>query len=107
MRKVVFMIDGWFMRKRIYSLNAFHYDGPAIRKYCKRHLKGDDRIYRIFYYDTEPLNRKAHNPVSKRSIDFSKTNVAVHQSELLESIKRTPTLLFGSGGQCGGKGNGI
>ena len=84
------MIDGWFMRKRIYSLNAFHYDGPAIRKYCKRHLKGDDRIYRIFYYDTEPLNQKAHNPVSKRSIDFGRTNVAVHQSELLESIKRTP-----------------
>lgn len=84
------MIDGWFMRKKIYSLKTFHYDGPSIRKYCKRHLKGDDRIYRIFYYDTEPLIQKGHNPVSKKSIDFGKTDVALSQSQLLESIKRTP-----------------
>lgn len=58
MRKVVFMIDGWFMRKRIYSLKAFHYDGPSIREYCKRHLRDGDCIYRIFYYDTMPLNKK-------------------------------------------------
>jgi hypothetical protein len=43
-RKVVFMIDGWFMRKRIYNLKTFFYDGPAIRKYCKSHLRSDDYL---------------------------------------------------------------
>ena len=90
MRKVVFMIDGWFMRKRIYSLKTFHYDGSEIRKYCKSHLRQDDYMYRIFYYDTEPLNKKGHNPITKKLIDFKNTPTAKAQEALLESIKKTP-----------------
>lgn len=90
MRKVVFVIDGWFMRKRIYSLKTFYYNGPEIRKYCQKHLKPSDCIYRIFYYDTEPLDKKGHNPVTKKFIDFSKTSVAIGQHELLDSIRNTP-----------------
>ncbi len=90
--KVVFMIDGWFMRKRIQKLKTFTYDGPNIRKYCGKHLKerDGDTLYRIFYYDTAPLEKKGHNPISKKAVDFSKTWVAVTQTELLESIKKTP-----------------
>ena len=83
MRKVVFMIDGWFMRKTIYSSKAFFYSGPEIRKYCLSHLRRDDYLYRIFYYDTEPLNKKGHHPVTKESIDFGKTRVAQTQMKLL------------------------
>jgi uncharacterized LabA/DUF88 family protein len=90
MSKVVFIIDGWFMRKRIYSLKSFLYDGANIRKYCCRHLKPEDQLYRIFYYDTEPLDKKGHNPITKKPIDFKKTHVAEAQYKLLESIKRTP-----------------
>jgi uncharacterized LabA/DUF88 family protein len=90
MSKVVFMIDGWFMRKRIYSLKTFHYDGPNIRKYCCSHLRKEDQIYRIFYYDTEPLDKKGHNPITKKPVDFKKTPVAEAQYKLLDSIKRTP-----------------
>ena len=32
-----------------------------------------DEIYRILVYDCSPLRKKAHNPVTKRSIDFSNT----------------------------------
>ena len=90
MRKVVFIIDGWFMRKTIYRLKSFYYDGQNIRNYCKKHLRDSDQIYRIFYYDTEPFGQKGHNPISKKSIDFSKTTVAEHQTALLVSIKKTP-----------------
>ena len=90
MRKVVFMIDGWFMRKRIYELKAFHYDGQSIRKYCKDHLRENDYLYRIFYYDTEPFEKTGHNPITKKMINFSETTVAKAQGKLLESIKHTP-----------------
>ncbi len=90
MRKVVFMIDGWFMRKTIYSSKAFFYNGPEIRKYCCSHLRQDDYLYRIFYYDTQPLDKKGHYPITKKSIDFSQTSVAQAQKELFDSIKRTP-----------------
>lgn len=89
-RKVVFAIDGWFMRKRIYQLKAFYYTGPKIREYCLKHLEADDYLYRIFYYDTEPLEKKGHNPLTKKHIDFGMTKVANEQRVLLESIKKTP-----------------
>jgi len=84
------MIDGWFMRKRIYKLKTFYYSGPEIRKYCLKHLRENDYLYRIFYYDTAPLEKKGHNPISKKAIDFSQTAVAKAQSKLFESIKTTP-----------------
>jgi len=84
------MIDGWFMRKRIYRLKTFRYCGPEIRKYCRRHLREGDYLYRIFYYDTMPLDKKGHNPITKKSIDFSQTKIATQQIDLLETIKRTP-----------------
>lgn len=90
MRKVVFMIDGWFMRKQIYKFKAFYYKGEEIRKYCLKHLKKDDYLYRIFYYDTEPLDKKGHKPITKSAIDFSTTPIAKAQRVLLESIKHTP-----------------
>jgi len=59
------MIDGWFMRKRVYQLKTFYYDGPNIRAYCLKFLRDTDSLYRIFYYDTEPLTLKGHNPITK------------------------------------------
>jgi len=84
------MIDGWFMRKRIYNLKTFYYNGDEIRKYCLRHLKKDDNLYRIFYYDTGPLNKKGHHPITKELIDFKGTATAKGQIALLESIRSTP-----------------
>ena len=45
MSKVVFMIDGWFMRKRVYQLKTFFYNGLNIRI-------ANSQKY-LFYY---PLN---------------------------------------------------
>jgi uncharacterized LabA/DUF88 family protein len=91
-RKVVFFIDGWFMRKRVYNLKSFYYSGENIRNYCKKHLRPDDYLYRIFYYDTEPLEKKGHNPITKKGVDFGKTPVALEQKALFDSIKRTPNM---------------
>lgn len=90
MNKVAFVIDGWFMRKRIYNLKTFYYTGAEIRKYCCRHLRGTDTLYRIFYYDTGPLNKKGHNPITNKLVDFHNNNIAKAQIKLLESIKQTP-----------------
>jgi len=90
MSKVVFMIDGWFMRKRVYQLKTFFYNGPNIRNYCTHFLSESDALYRIFYYDTEPLIEKGHNPITNKFIDFGKTHVALQQKELFSSLRRTP-----------------
>ena len=84
------MIDGWFMKKRINNLKPFSYDGKNIRDYCKKHLRKDDIIYRIYYYDTEPYTQTGNYPVSNNHVRFSTTPVAKTQNELLASIKSTP-----------------
>lgn len=89
-KKVAFFIDGWFMRKTIFQTKAFFYVGSEIRNYCLKHLRDNQEIYRIFYYDSEPLDKKGQNPISKSFIDFSDTNVYKKQHELFESIRITP-----------------
>jgi uncharacterized LabA/DUF88 family protein len=97
MNRVAVFIDGWFMRKRIMSLRTFDYTAENIRKYCWLHLhdiskNGAIRLIRIFYYDTEPLQNLGHNPISKKTINFAKTDVAKSQSDLLDSIRITPSM---------------
>jgi len=43
-----------------------------------RQRGGDDRreLYRIFVYDCPPLLKRAHHPITRRSIDFATTATA-------------------------------
>jgi len=47
-----------------------------------------DLLHRIFIYDCRPLEKKAHNPVSGRSIDFSKTPTFRFRTDLLSLLIR-------------------
>lgn len=89
-RKVVFIIDGYFMNKRLQRFRTFQFNGPGIREYCLQHLRPEDELYRIFFYDSPPLELKGHNPLTGQLVDFGSTPVALAQRELLDSIRRTP-----------------
>lgn len=52
-----------------------------------RHLRDNDVLYRIFYYDCEPLSKKMHNPVTKKCIDYSKSDQYKFRHELLDALK--------------------
>jgi len=79
------------MNKRWRNRNSqIPFTGKSIREYCIKHLKGDDSIYRIFFYDTAPLNKRGHNPLSGKAINFAATDTAQAQIELLDSLRRTP-----------------
>ena len=90
MRRAVFIIDGYFMWKRISFLKAFYYDGNNIRKYCLKHLDKEDFLYRIFYYDTHPLEAKGHNPISNKLINFKTSPATQARIRLYESLRKTP-----------------
>jgi uncharacterized LabA/DUF88 family protein len=61
---------------------------------CLRHLIDKyeaSRFYRVFFYDCPPLNKKVHNPISRKAIDFAKTpefdfRVKLHK-ELIKTRK--------------------
>ena len=45
-------------------------------------------LYRGFYYDAPPYEGKAHTPIDKRPIDYSKTNQAIFRRELFGILRR-------------------
>ncbi|MGN4070539.1 NYN domain-containing protein [Burkholderia gladioli] len=44
-------------------------------------------LYRIFFYDCPPLDKKMHNPVSKAAIDFGKSAEAKFRLELHDHLR--------------------
>jgi uncharacterized LabA/DUF88 family protein len=59
---------------------------------CLEHLRKLGRskqcLYRIFYYDCPPLGKKVHNPISGKSIDFSKTTASDWRLEFFTELRK-------------------
>jgi uncharacterized LabA/DUF88 family protein len=45
-------------------------------------------LYRIFYYDCLPYDKKQHNPVTGKSIDFAKTDQYKFQIAFFEELRK-------------------
>ncbi len=59
---------------------------------CLKHLSQAKNeqydLYRIFYYDCLPYGKKQHNPLTGKSVDFSKTPQYKFQIEFFEELKK-------------------
>jgi len=66
--------------------------------------QGRDELYRIFFYDCEPFMKKAHNPISKKSVDFSKTPQATFRLAFYKELKKLRKLALRLGALQDGKG---
>lgn len=92
------LVDGGFFIKRYRSVSSpsNHYDpkvvAKSIHQWSLKHLEDKDtgrrELYRIFFYDCPPLTKKAHNPVSKKPVDFSKTEEAAFRLELHSQLRK-------------------
>jgi len=96
-KRVAILVDGGFFLKRYRSINKVKNLDPVrtandLWEMCLKHLtqaKGElFDLYRIFYYDCLPYDKKQHNPVTGKSIDFSKTDQYKFQVEFLEELKK-------------------
>lgn len=93
MIKTAIMIDGAFYRKR-----AFYFWGEKspkeradeLAQYCHKHITGEKagaELYRIFYYDCPPSNKRVYHPLSKAQIDLSKTSEFKWAQEFFQELK--------------------
>lgn len=98
--RTAILVDGGFYRRRSQIKIG---EKPAAERaseldnYCRRHLsermgKGkptrDHELYRIFYYDCPPMDKKMHHPFTKQQIDFSKSDLNAWMIEFLNELKR-------------------
>jgi uncharacterized LabA/DUF88 family protein len=102
-REIAILIDGGFLTKRLQRLVG----SPKkltprkvcgiIRSICREHVRkltGDadtnwhKHVYRIFYYDAPPFTGQAHHPLSRKQINYAKSDLALFQNELFADLKR-------------------
>lgn len=92
--KIAVLIDGGFYVKRfnaIFNKNRTMTGKDVADKLytmAHRHVGNENILYRIFYYDCHPFGKKMHNPISHKSIDFSKTPEYKFRLDLIEELKR-------------------
>lgn len=48
----------------------------------------DEQLYRILFYDCPPFPKRVHNPITKRSIDFSKSDIAIFRNRFFNELKK-------------------
>lgn len=53
-----------------------------------RHVGKENTLYRIFYYDCHPFDKKMQNPITHRTVDFKKSDEYAFRSSLIEALKR-------------------
>ncbi len=87
------MVDGGFYRRR-----AQHHWGDKTAKgradelfeYCMRllHDKHENReLYRIFYYDCPPMDKKIYHPFLKKQVDFGRSDLYAWTLEFFNELK--------------------
>lgn len=92
--KVAVLIDGGFFVKRFNCVfnRSRTMTGEEVAKclytMAHRHVGKDNILYRIFYYDCHPFDKKMHNPVNNRVLDFKNTPEYKFRTELMEALKK-------------------
>lgn len=102
-QQIAILIDGGFFLKRLSKLVAANQCNTpeniarCVRKLCFTHvmrLKGgsgklwQQHLYRVFFYDAQPYDGKAHHPVDNKLIDFGKSDVALNRHQLFEQLRK-------------------
>ncbi len=89
---VAVLIDGGFFLKRYFKLfpKSQHTPDKVAKNVWDMAVKhvDSDNLYRIFFYDCEPITKKVHLPISKKSLDFSKSEQAIFRKQFFEERKK-------------------
>lgn len=91
--KIAILIDGGFFLKRFNALynkeKALSPEEIAdILHALALRLTGNNTLYRIFYYDCEPLNKKFHNPITHKAVDFGKSDEYTFRRAFFDALRR-------------------
>lgn len=93
--KTAILVDGGFYKKRaevIYGKQTPEKMAENLISHCHKHLdhKGDkSSLYRIFYYDCPPLDKKVVHPFTKKTIDFSTKQSSIDARNFLDILRTT------------------
>jgi len=90
--RTAILVDGAFFMKRYRNLYPPPYDNAKkvaenFYTMVQAHVRGK-YLYRILYYDCYPFSKKILNNVSKKNIDFSKTNTSIFKINFFNELRK-------------------
>ncbi|OJZ97304.1 NYN domain-containing protein [Helicobacter pylori] len=104
-KKVAILVDGDFFIRRYKShlkkrsVDKYEDLNPerlarAIHTHCLKHInkENDEELYRIFFYDCKPLDKKVHYPHTQRALDLSKSSTYKERTALHKHLISKPCL---------------
>lgn len=98
-RATAILIDGGYFIKRYRVLYpSYSEQTPArvaklLHEWCRNHLqqKNEEKsreLFRIYYYDCPPIEKKIQNPISKELIDFAESKEYHFRKELHQELRK-------------------
>lgn len=93
MIKTAILVDGAFYRKRAYYFwgdKSPSERAAELSNYCKRHIKEEKdgaELYRVFYYDCPPSNKKVFHPLTQQTVDLGKTDLYKWTLDFFSELK--------------------
>lgn len=90
--KVAILVDGEFFLRRFRKISQEseltpEYTARALRTMCRKHARKVRReIYRVFFYDCVPFDKKLFNPISRKTIDYKRSEVYQFRTQLHQQI---------------------
>jgi uncharacterized LabA/DUF88 family protein len=88
------LVDGGFFHKRYQRIFKGAHDhtpeqvADNLQKMVEQYLGADFRLYRMYYYDCEPLQKKFHHPLTGKVIDFARLPSAKFRINFFEVLKK-------------------
>ena len=79
-RKTAIMVDGGFYRRRadnLWGKKSAEGRAEELFKYCLKHIQDPEEprdLYRIFYYDCQPMERELKHPLTGATVSFINTD---------------------------------
>jgi uncharacterized LabA/DUF88 family protein len=95
--KAAVLVDGEFFLKRYCKLtNTTVQDLDPVKvisvmqAMCLRHVCHVHRqLYRIFFYDCSPFQKKLHNPISNKTIDYGRSDIFKFRTAFHEELRKS------------------
>ena len=94
MIRTAILVDGGFYRKRakfLWGDKTAEDRAKELFAYCHAHLHDHTekrQLYRIFYYDCEPIGRRSvYHPLRKANIDLDKSDTHTWATTFMEELK--------------------
>lgn len=92
--RIAIMIDGGYFLKRynfLYNKSKRREAKTvvnALYALAMKHVGNENYLYRIFYYDCMPLEKRIHNPITGRCINLAASSEATFKKQFMEELKR-------------------